>query len=165
MRAYLQLEELWDTIQAPPNGTLCTDPKKTMQALAKITLAVDPAIYPHIMGATSPKTAWENLQKAYDDSGLMRQVSLFRSISTTRLEDCASVEEYVNKIISAQQQLIGTGITLPEKMVGALLLTGLPDCYQPMIMAMEASGVAITADLVKTKLLQEIKTLDGVDSS
>ena len=72
MKAYLQLEELWTTIQMPAAGNLCTDEKKCMQVLAKITLAVDPAIYPHITDAPSPKVAWENLQNAYDDSGLMR---------------------------------------------------------------------------------------------
>ena len=164
MRAYLQLEELWDTIQAPSTGTLCMDPKKVMQAHAKLTLSVDPSIYPHIDDAITPKDAWDNLKKAYDDSGLMRQVCLFREISTTRLDECESMDAYVNKIISIQQQLYKTGIKLPTVQVGALLLTGLPDRYQPMIMAMEASGSAITADLVKTKLLQELPPRVGAKS-
>ena len=63
------------------------------------------------------------------------------------------MEEYVNRKISAQQQLSGADMKLPEELVGALLLAGLPDQYQPMIMAMESSSSAITADFVKTKLL------------
>lgn len=36
------------------------------------------------------------------------------------------------------------------------LLAGLPESYRPMVMALENSGMVITGDIVKTKLLQEI---------
>lgn len=42
-------------------------------------------------------------------------------------------------------------------MVGALLLAGLPEEYKPMIMALENSGIPITGDSVKVKLLQDVK--------
>ncbi|GBP08161.1 hypothetical protein EVAR_2945_1 [Eumeta japonica] len=48
--------------------------------------------------------------------------------------------------------------------LGTLLLAGLPDEYKPMIMAIESSGVAITADSIKTKLLQEVKIVIQVYS-
>lgn len=45
-----------------------------------------------------------------------------------------------------------------------LLFAGLPETYKPMVMALENSGAAITGDVVKTKLLQEVqhssKTVD-----
>lgn len=37
------------------------------------------------------------------------------------------------------------------------MLPGLPDQYRLMIMGIESSGVVISADLIKTKLLQEVK--------
>jgi transposase InsO family protein len=40
------------------------------------------------------------------------------------------------------------------------MLAGLPEVYKPMIMAIESSGVKICADSIKTKLLQEVKTMD-----
>jgi len=38
-----------------------------------------------------------------------------------------------------------------------ILLAGLPNQYQPMIMAIESSGMRIIGDAIKTKLLQEEK--------
>lgn len=42
--------------------------------------------------------------------------------------------------------------------VGTLLLAGLPNEYQPMVMGIESSGIAITADSIKTKILQDVKS-------
>lgn len=39
------------------------------------------------------------------------------------------------------------------------MLAGLPEEFKPMIMGIENSGTAITADSMKTKLLQDV-TLD-----
>lgn len=40
------------------------------------------------------------------------------------------------------------------------MLAGLPDVYAPMIMGLESSGAKIDADLIKTKLLQEVRQAD-----
>lgn len=39
-------------------------------------------------------------------------------------------------------------------------LAGLSDKYQPIIMALKNSGIKITADAIKTKLLQDIDKYD-----
>lgn len=41
---------------------------------------------------------------------------------------------------------------IKEEIIGALLLSRLPDEYKPMIMGLEISGVAITADVIKIKI-------------
>ncbi|XP_062557616.1 uncharacterized protein LOC134222481 [Armigeres subalbatus] len=65
------------------------------------------------------------------------------------------MDEYVNQVISTANQLNGIGFKLPELWIGMILLAGLPEDYRPMIMGLENSGVTITGDFVKTKLLQE----------
>lgn len=45
---------------------------------------------------------------------------------------------------------------IKEEMIGALLLSGLPSKYKPIIMAIENAGMTITADTIKVKLLQEV---------
>ncbi|KAG5878413.1 hypothetical protein JTB14_031536 [Gonioctena quinquepunctata] len=47
--------------------------------------------------------------------------------------------------------------------IGTILLAGLPESYKPMIMGIECLGVQITADSVKTKLLQDIPVVTGSD--
>ncbi|RLU22291.1 hypothetical protein DMN91_004569 [Ooceraea biroi] len=53
------------------------------------------------------------------------------------------------------------GIDISEEMVGALLLSGLPE-YKPKIMGLENSGLAITEDTLKIKLLQEVKMVNEI---
>ncbi|KAL0821709.1 hypothetical protein ABMA28_005135 [Loxostege sticticalis] len=156
VQAYLEHEELWDCV-APVEG-VSVDSKKDVKARSKLILLVDPMNYIHIQEAKSAKEVWTNLGKAFDDSGLTRRVGLLRELITTSLENCTSIEDYVNKIMTSAHKLRNIGFEVKDEWLGTLLLTGLPDQYKPMLMALESSGVAITADLVKTKLLQEVKS-------
>ncbi|KAL0893973.1 hypothetical protein ABMA27_014049 [Loxostege sticticalis] len=156
VQAYLEHEELWDCV-APIEG-VSVDSKKDVKARSKLILLVDPMNYIHIQEAKSAKEVWTNLGKAFDDSGLTRRVGLLRELITTSLENCTSIEDYVNKIMTSAHKLRNIGFEVKDEWLGTLLLTGLPDQYKPMLMALESSGVAITADLVKTKLLQEVKS-------
>lgn len=46
---------------------------------------------------------------------------------------------------------------MDDEWLGTLLLSGLPDTYKPMIIAIESSGMKISADSVKAKILQDVK--------
>uniref|UniRef100_W4VRQ4 Putative retrovirus-related pol polyprotein from transposon tnt n=1 Tax=Corethrella appendiculata TaxID=1370023 RepID=W4VRQ4_9DIPT len=156
IKALLQLDDLWsETIE---NEELITsaDADKERKAQAKLILSIDSVCYPHIEGATSAKLIWKRLADAYDDNGLTRRVGLLRKLITTTLSGCASMDIYVNQIISTAHTLNGIGCKLDDEWVGTMLLAGLPEYYKPMIMGLESSGLKITGDLVKSKLLQEI---------
>ena len=79
------------------------------------------------------------------------------------LENCDSVEEYVNKIISTEDKLTNIGFVVSDEWLGTLVIAGLTDHYRAMIMRLESSGIAIISDAIKVKLLQEVKV--GPDSS
>lgn len=77
------------------------------------------------------------------------------------MNECKNVKEYVYKISNAAHQLKEIGFTVPEEMIGALMLSGFPEEFKLMIMGLENSGTAITGDSIKIKL-QEIKIPDTV---
>lgn len=156
VKTYLEHEDLWECV----SGTGEVDLKKDVKAKSKIILLIDPINYVHVQEANSAKEVWEKLCKAFDDSGLTRRVGLLRDLITTTLENCQSIEEYVNKIMTTAHKLRNIGFKVDDEWLGTLLLAGLPDEYKPMIMAIESSGVAITADSIKSKLLQEVKNRD-----
>ncbi|XP_071577889.1 uncharacterized protein [Temnothorax nylanderi] len=149
MTALLEHEDLWRCIE----GTE-TDARKLARAKAKLVLCIDPINYSHIQSATTVKEVWEKLQAAFEDTGLTRRVSLLRTLATTQMEKCNSVDEYVNEIITTAHKLNGLGFRVSDEWIGTLLLAGLPDEYRPMI---ETSSVPITADSIKTKILQDVK--------
>lgn len=151
VQAYLEDLELWECITATE-----PDKKKDTKCRSKLILLVEPVNYVHIQNTTTAKQAWENLSKAFQDDGLTRRVGLLRILITTKLEDCSSVEEYVNRIITTAHKLTSVGLTVSDEWVGTILLAGLPSRFEPMIMGIESSGSTVTADSVKTKLLQDL---------
>ena len=148
MHAYLEVEDLWDTIEAPTDGQLSTDAKKIQKARGRIVLAVDSEMYAYIESILSPNEIWNELAKTYDDKGGALKVTLLQEVSTTKLENCKSMEEYVSRIISASKKLTTIGAKLPDELVGTLLLAGLTAKYKPMVMALTSSGKDVTADFV-----------------
>uniref|UniRef100_A0A0A9ZC96 2-succinyl-5-enolpyruvyl-6-hydroxy-3-cyclohexene-1-carboxylate synthase n=1 Tax=Lygus hesperus TaxID=30085 RepID=A0A0A9ZC96_LYGHE len=92
VEASLQLDDLWMVIE----NELPTDKKdktwttKDQKARAKIILLVDPVNYSHVSEAKTVKEAWSNLQKAFQDSGLVRRIGLLRQLVTTQLVNLLS---------------------------------------------------------------------------
>lgn len=160
VKAYLQLEELWECVQ----GTE-VDTKKDLKAKSKLILLVDPMLYVHIQDANTSKQVWNNLSNAFQDSGLVRKVGLLKDLINTTLESSNSIEEYVNKIMTSAHKLRSINFEIDDEWLGTLMLAGLPDMYKPMIMGIESSGVKISADLIKTKLLQEVKSTSAQDTT
>ena len=83
---------------------------------------------------------------------------------TTQLNSCSSVDEYVNRIITTAHNLDGISFKIPDERVGIILAGLLEEC-KPMIMGIENSGKAITADSLKTKQLQDIQNSSVGSSS
>lgn len=152
MKAYLEMIDLWCAISDEN-----PDAKTSKKVLSIIILSVDPINYAHIQSAASAKEAWVKLEKAFEDSGLTRRVGLLRKLVTTQLQSHASIDSYVNEIMVTAQKLNSIGFNVDDEWIGTLLLAGLPDEYKPMIMGLESSGIPITGDAIKVKLLQDVK--------
>lgn len=159
VKSYLQHEELWSCVD--PDDTSAVDAKKDVKAKSKIVLLVEPINYVHIESATSAREMWINLQKAFEDSGLTRKVGLLKDLINTSLDSCVSIEEYVNKIMTTAHKLRNIGFKVDDEWLGTLMLAGLPETYKPMIMGLESSGIKISSDFIKTKLLQEVKVSES----
>ncbi|KAL0882308.1 hypothetical protein ABMA27_000825 [Loxostege sticticalis] len=158
VKTYLQHEELWDCVEYPAGTEI--DKKRDTKAKSKIILLVDPVNYVHIQEASTAKEVWENLSRAFDDSGLTRRVGLLRDLCNTTLSGCPNVEEYVSKIMTTAHKLRNIGFHVDDEWLGTMLLSGLPESYMPMIIALESSGIKITSDAVKSKILQDVKQTD-----
>lgn len=120
---------------------------------AKLILTIDPSLYVHIKDATSTKDLWQKLKTMFDDCGFSRRITLLRNLISIRLDSCESMTNYVTQIMETAQKLSGTGFSVNDEWIGCLMLAGLPEKYFPMLMAIEHSGIAITGDVVKTKMI------------
>jgi hypothetical protein len=160
MQMALIYSDLWQCIEGYPEEDK-TKPEEgeriDQKALAKICLMVNPVTYPHVRTANTAKEAWTNLQKAYEDRGLYRRLSLFKTLVRVRLENFRKMEDYVNEVMSVAQKLSDIDAPVNDEFLGVVLLSGLTSEYDPMVMALENSGQKINSDFIKTKLLSDDK--------
>lgn len=130
-----------------------------IKARAKIILTIDSSLFVHIKETKTTKELWTKLRALFDDSGFSRRITLLRHLISIRLENSENMTNYVTQIVETSQRLSGTGFAINDEWIGSLLLAGLPERFMPMIMAIEHSGIKITADSIKTKLL-DMETVD-----
>ncbi|KAL0883080.1 hypothetical protein ABMA27_016546 [Loxostege sticticalis] len=151
-RMMLIHEELWEYVE---HETKDVDKKKSEKALARIALSVAPAVIPHIRTAKSAHEAWKLLQKAYEGHGLNRRLGLLRSLFSMKLSENSSMEAYLNKIKEISHQLSEIEAPLDDEFNAIIMLSGLTDNYDPLIMAIENSNVKLSTEIITAKLLQE----------
>lgn len=124
------------------------------RALAKICLFVEEAAQINIPAdVDTAKEAWEALKAAFETKGLGRKMWLQRHIMNVRLEDHSTLREYLDDILGTARQLKEIGAPLSDEYVGVIMLNNLGPRYESFVMAIENSGVDITSDLVRTRLL------------
>lgn len=110
-----------------------TSAAKIQEAKARMVLSIDQSIYVHIRSEKTALEIWNKLKLMYEDKGLTRKIGLLRTLVTTNLENCDSMDDYISKIVSTSQKLIGIGFELTEEWIGCFLLAGLTDEFMPII--------------------------------
>ena len=162
-KAWLELDDLWCAVELEKNSDgvlVAAEPDKDRKARSRLTLSIDPVCFVHIQDAKTAKEIWDKLSDAFEDSGLNRRIGLLRKLISTKLSNSGSMEAYVHEIVTTAHTLSNTGFKIDEEWVAAFLLAGLQEEYRPMILALENSGMKLTGDAVKTKLLQEVHQSD-----
>lgn len=160
MKNTLIVCDLWDCVNSPAEyktqvGDDDIFKRLDAKTMAKICLSLTPRVYPTVMSATTAEGMWKKLQAAYADSGLLRRLNLLRRLFNYKLSSFKSMEAYVSEIRATQQQLIEVNEPVDDEFVGLIMLTGLTEKFNPMVMAIENSGTKLTSDSVAAILLKE----------
>lgn len=153
MKMLLIREGSWRTAVNVVDGAY-VDPEVSERALATIALHVDKRNFSLIRKCDTAKEAWTALKKAFDDNGFAREISLIRKMCNIWLSDCESVENYIDQLLTTAQNLEEIGFMVEDRWLIGLMLKGLPEDYDPLVMSLENCGVELTADMVKSKILQ-----------
>lgn len=106
-------------------------------------ISLEKTNYSLVLDAKDAKKAWNKLKKVFQDDGIYRRIS---SSSILRLESFQTTEAYVDAMVSTSQKLAKMNFAVSDEWLASLLLMGLPKYYAPMVMGMEVSGQALSAD-------------------
>lgn len=129
------------------------DAGKLRSCKALLGLCVKENIFTHISKCTTAIEIWTCLKALYEDSGLVRKIGILRAMISTKLEDADNMQTYVDSIITGANKLQGIGFAITDEWIGAILLAGLTDKYQPLIMAIEGTTDELKSDVIISKLL------------
>lgn len=164
MENLLAMKKLDNCIKSKPNlpsVSLENSSEKLVEAKSILALSVDESLIVHIRFAKSALEIWNILEHLYEDKGLLRKTGLLRALMSVRLDEANSMQSYVEDIINLSNRLTGIGFVIGDEWLAAILLAGLTEEYKPFIMSIEGSGVQITADMVKQKLLDSAESTNN----
>ncbi|KAJ6642195.1 hypothetical protein Bhyg_07142, partial [Pseudolycoriella hygida] len=119
VQAYLEHEGLWKCVL----GTE-TDNQKLVKAKSKLILLIKPTNFTHIQTCETAKAIWDALSTAFNDSGLSRRVSLMRTLTSVKLEECDGMEAYVILIMHTVHKLREPNPENRARLSSALATTG-----------------------------------------
>lgn len=156
-KSYLIIKGLWSCTQIEPLADKTDQVDKDLKAWAEINLLLDESIYAYVIGTSTAKSAWESLEKAFEDSGLCRKVELLKQLVKLSLVDCGSVEDYISRMSTMAVKVVKVGLKIDDEILASLMLAGLPDEFRSLVMAVENSSTKLTSEAVKTLLLQETR--------
>lgn len=155
MKMLLIREKLWKAVEPALLENEQVDKDLDQQALAAIVLNVQPCIYVRTKTATTAREAWTRLEKAFESSGLRRQIALDRQLYSTKYSDFNKMEDYINAMLEIQSELRGVGRDVTDEYMAFKLLANLPDSFDSLVMAIENSAQKLVLDNVIESLLQE----------
>ncbi|KAL0840721.1 hypothetical protein ABMA28_006808 [Loxostege sticticalis] len=74
------------------------------------------------------------------------------------------MDTYLSTVTELAQQLCDIGSPLDDDFVAVIILSGLPQEYDPLIMALENNNTTLSSEIVKAKLLQEYQRRDDKET-
>ncbi|KAI5646494.1 gag-polypeptide of LTR copia-type domain-containing protein [Phthorimaea operculella] len=145
-RNYLESKDWYKAVEYEGTELPATLKDTDRKARTTLCLLIEPECYAHVFNATTAKQVWQNLKTAYEDKGWGRRIALQRELWDCRLVNFPSMEKYITKVIFLTQQLSDIDAKVDDDWIISILLSGLTEVYNPLIMAVDNSGTKIRFD-------------------
>lgn len=129
------------------------DQTKLTACKALLVLLVEKNNYTYMAKCKTALDVWKMFQGLYEEKGLSRKIGILRAMLSTKLEDMDNMQSYIDAILDGTDKLQGIGFVMTDEWISTILLTGLTENFQPLIMALEATSVELKSELIISKLL------------
>ena len=123
------------------------------RALATIVLAVDPSLLYLIGDPNDPVAVWKKLQNQFQKKTWANKLALRRRLHSLQLRDGGSVQDHVKAMTELFNELAIVGDSIEEDDRVVYLLASLPDSFNTLVTALEASEDVPKMEVVTERLL------------
>lgn len=110
--------------------------RKEEKALAAIALSVEPEQQGHIIDSKTAADAWEALKKVFEPKSRPRILQLKKQMVSIQLEPEETMTSYLERIRTCSDSLKEAGYEIKDDDLAYAMLSGLPDSYEGIIMAL-----------------------------
>ena len=160
MKMVLQAKDLWEVVsgeEAKPDTEKAGQAweKKARKALATIALALSAAEKEHVIDCTTPKEAWDILEKLYEGKGRNRKFMLLRELFRESM-GTKGMDGYLRSVKEKVSELSRIGTSLDKDVKLAIVFNGLPEEYRYLVVAFESQELEkIDLDELTARFLEE----------
>ena len=129
------------------------------RALATIVLAIDPKLLYLIGDPEDPAVVWTKLANQFQKKSWANKLELQRKLFSLRLKDEGSMQDHIKAMTEVFDDLSVIDQPVKEEDRVVYLLASLPDSYNVLVTALEASEEVPKMAVVTERLLHEEKKM------
>ena len=135
------------------------------KALAIIVLSVDPSLLYLLGDPEDPVAVWRKLSDQFQKKTWANKLSLRRRLNNLRLKDGDSMSNHIKAMTEIFNELAVIGAAMEDEDKVVTLLASLPEAYNKLVTALEASTEVLQMEVVVEHLLYEEKKLGEREKS
>ncbi|MCO5579952.1 hypothetical protein L7F22_033819 [Adiantum nelumboides] len=106
---------------------------KDLKARLEMLLHMEDAQTQTVRTLTTAKAIWDYLIATYERKNKASQVNLYKKLNTLIMEEDSEADKFIRLLRLAMDDLIISGLVLPDEFQAVLLLAALPPSWQPFI--------------------------------
>lgn len=155
MKCLLIHKGIWKaTVDFVKNTKISVDVNQ--MALTMIFQNVNKRSLSLIENCRTAKEGWLILKNAFGGNGIQREIDLLKKLCSIMLLECKSVANYIEQFMSTAQELEKIGCAVENRMLAGLLLKGLSEEYNSVVLSLDSSREVLTTDAVKNLILKAV---------
>ena len=165
-RMALMKDGLWNIVNGTETAPSTSDADRHAKfvtrrdrALATIVLSVEPSLLYLIGDPEDPIVVWQKLANQFEKKTWANKLNLRRRLHSLRLKDGDPVQEHVKAMTEIFDSLSVVGDPVSDEDRVVHLLASLPDSYNVLVTALEASEDVPKMEVVTERLLHEEQKL------
>ena len=135
------------------------------KALAIIVLSVEPSLLYMLGDPEDPVAVWKKLSDQFQKKTWANKLSLRRRLNNLRLKDGDSMSNHIKAMTEIFNKLAVIGAAMEDEDKVVTLLASLPEAYNILVTALEASTEVPQMEVVIERLLYEEKKLGEREKS